>query len=111
MPGEAGVGEPDMLARLVLDVGNEQDLGVAGQQVFLDDVDLERAKAAAERDMPLVGQRLVAEDDDDVVVKGALDLGEGLAVRLPRQIVFDLGAAGGPALFDGRPHPSPSPSA
>ena len=51
MPGETGIGQPDMLAPLVPDVRDQQDLGVARKQVFLDDVDLELAKAAAEFDL------------------------------------------------------------
>jgi len=63
-----------MLARLVLDVRDQQDLGKTGQQVFLDNVDLELAEAAAERDVLLFGQALIGEAYDDVVVKDRLDL-------------------------------------
>ena len=80
MPGKAGIGEPDMLARLVLDIRDQQDLGIAGQQVFLDDVDLQLAKAAAESDVLFVGEALIAEEHDDVVVEQPLDLGEGPVV-------------------------------
>ena len=71
MPGEAGIGQADMLAGLVADIGNQQDLGKSGEQVLLDDMDFELSKARAELDMPLVRQLLVAKDDDDVVVKDA----------------------------------------
>ena len=51
MPGEAGVSQPDMLAVLVANVRDQQDLRIAGQQVFLNDVDLELAKPPAEFNM------------------------------------------------------------
>jgi hypothetical protein len=54
MPGEAGIGQPDVLALLVTNVRDQQDLGKAGQQVFLDDMNLQLAEPAAEFDMPLI---------------------------------------------------------
>jgi hypothetical protein len=54
MPSEAGIGEPDMLAAVVADVRDQQDLRKIRKHVFPDDVDLELAKSAAEFDMPLI---------------------------------------------------------
>jgi hypothetical protein len=54
MPGEAGIGKPDMLAAVVADVRDQQDIRETRKQVFLDDVNLKLAKSAAEFDMPLV---------------------------------------------------------
>jgi hypothetical protein len=50
VPELAGVTEADVLAVLD-DVGNDQDLRVAGQQELLEHVDLQHAKAAAEGDL------------------------------------------------------------
>jgi hypothetical protein len=38
MPGKPGIGEADMLACLIVRVGDQQNLGKPGQQIFLDDV-------------------------------------------------------------------------
>jgi len=54
MPGEAGIGQPDVLAALVTNVRDQQDLGKARVQVFLDDVNFQRAEPAAEFDVPLI---------------------------------------------------------
>src|SRR5438270_7851921 len=79
-----------MLARLVLDIRDQQDLGIAGQQVFLDDMDLQLAEAAAEMDVLLVGEALIAEEYDDVVVEQPLDLAEGAVIDRLRQVEDDL---------------------
>ena len=105
MPGEAGIGQPDMLAALVTDVRDQQDLGKAGEQVFLDDVNLQLAEPAAEFDMPPIRQVLPAKDDDDVVVKGALDFAEPRTVDVTREIEGDLRTARGTALDDRELHP------
>ena len=76
MPGEAGIGEADKLTRVVLYVGDPQDLGMTGQQVLLDDVNFELAKAAAELDVPFIAEALAAKEHDDVVVEDALQLAE-----------------------------------
>ena len=93
MPGEPGIGETDMLAVFVADIRDQQDLGMVRQQVFLDDMDFQLAKAPAERDLLFLGQMLVAEKDDDVVVEMPLQLGEGRIVDRPGQVEDDLGAA------------------
>ena len=54
MPSKAGIGQADMLAGLVADVRDQQDLGMTRQQVFLDDVNFELAEPAAEFDVPLI---------------------------------------------------------
>src|SRR5207237_1052350 len=65
--------------------------------VFLDDVDLELAEAAAKRDVLLVREMLIPEKHDDVVVKNALELGEGAVVDRPRQLEDDFRPQGGVA--------------
>ena len=86
-----------MLARVVLDVLDQEYLGICRQQVFFDDVDLELAEAAAKRDVLLVCEMLIPEKHDDVVVKNALELGEGAAVDRPRQVEDDFRPQGGVA--------------
>ena len=72
--------------------------GKAGEQVFLDDVNLKFAKHSAELDVPGVRQVLTAKDDDDVFVKGALDFAKGRIIDVLREIEGDLRSAGGAAL-------------
>src|SRR6266446_205247 len=67
---------------------------MARQQVFLDDMDFELAKALAEGDVLRLGEALVAEAHDDVVVERPLDLAENRLVDRRRQIELDLCAAG-----------------
>ena len=100
MPGEPGIGEADMLAIVVLDVRDQQDLGMVGQQVFLDDVDFEFAEAAAEPDLLLARQMLIGKANDNVVVEGTLDRGERVVIDRLRQVERDFGAAGGVGFAD-----------
>src|SRR5580693_1589030 len=65
---------------------------MTGQQVLLDDVNFELAKAAAELDVPFIAEALAAKEHDDVVVEDALQLAEGLVVDRPGQVEADLGA-------------------
>ncbi len=95
MPGEAGIREADMLVCLVADVGDQQDLGVIRQQVFLDDMDFQLAEAAAECDVRLVGQVLVAEYDDDIVVERVFDRLEGRARSISRERSKTISAPSG----------------
>jgi len=44
MPSEAGIGQPDMLAAVVADVRDQQNLGKTRKHVFPNDVNLEFAK-------------------------------------------------------------------
>lgn len=65
MPVLARVGEANVPAgRFVDDVGDHQDLRIAGLEVLRGDVDLERAEAAPEGDVLLRGEALVSERDD-----------------------------------------------
>ncbi len=89
-----------MLAVFVADIRDQQDLGMVRQQVFLDDMDFQLAEAPAERDLLFLGQMLVAEKDDDVVVEMPLQLGEGRIVDRPGQVEDDLGAARGAGFTD-----------
>ena len=104
MPGKARIGEADMLAVLIPDIGDQQDFGKTGQQIFLDDVDFELSEPGAEFDVPLVGQLLPAKHDDDIVVEGALDLAECRIVDVLREIEVDFRAAGRAAFLHRRPH-------
>src|SRR5262249_38410112 len=106
MPGKAGICQPDMLAPLVPDVRDQQDLGVAWKQVFLDDVDLEFAKPAAEFDLLLARQDLPAKNNNDVVVKSTLDFPKHLLVDILCEIVGDFGTASSTALRHGWLHSS-----
>jgi len=54
MPGKAGIGEPDMLAAVILDIRDQQDLRETRKQVFPDNMNFEFAKPTTEFDMPLV---------------------------------------------------------
>ena len=47
MPGKACIGETDVLAGFVADIGNQQDLRETRQQILPDDMDLELAEAPA----------------------------------------------------------------
>ena len=67
-------------------------------------MDFQLAKAAAERDLLFLGQMLVAEKHDDVVVEMPLQLGEGRIVDRPRQVEYDLGAARGAGFTDWHRH-------
>ena len=109
VPGEAGIRQADVFARAVADVRDQQYLGIARQQVFLDDVDLELAETAAEPDLLFFAQLLVAEEHDDVVVEVPLDLGKDRVVDRLRQIEDDLGAAGGIAWPDRDRHGRQAP--
>src|SRR5690242_1518636 len=106
VPGEARVGEADMLAGFVADIGNQQDLREPRKQVFLDDVDFELAETQAEIDMPLARQPLSAEDDHNVVVKDALDLAESRSIDVLSEIEGDLRAARRAAFPHRWPHQS-----
>ena len=93
-----------MLAVFVADIRDQQDLGMVRQEVFLDDMDFQLAEAPAERDLLFLGQMLVAEKDDDIVVEMPLQLGKGQIVDRPGQVEFDLGAARGAGFTDWNRH-------
>jgi hypothetical protein len=89
VPSEARIGEADMFAGFVADIGDQQDLRKTGEQVLLDDMDFELSEPRAEFDVPLVGKLLSAKDDDNIVVEDALDLAESRIVDVPREIEAD----------------------
>ena len=85
MPVAAGVVDADV-AIAVHDVGDDQYLGMLGMQILVEDMDLEIAEAAAERDLPGLVDALVAEQQHGVLVPGPLDGGEGRVVEIPREV-------------------------
>ncbi len=99
MPSKTRIGEADMLAGLVADIGNQQDFRKTGEQVLLDDVDFELSEPRAEFDVPLVCQLLAAKDDDNIVVKDALDFAECRVVDVLREIEADLRTTSRAAFF------------
>lgn len=89
----ARIAQPDGLATGVLDVGDDQDLGVIGQLEVLQHMDLQRAEAAAEIDVLARGDALVAEHQHVVRKVRAVDAVEVLRAEGPRQIeAHHLGA-------------------
>jgi hypothetical protein len=77
------------------DVGNDQDFRVIGQQELLEHVDLQHAEAAAEIDLLLRGDALVAEHHDMVIQMRAMNAREVLIVDRPGQVqADDLGTDG-----------------
>src|SRR5580704_2834515 len=94
MPSEARIGQADVLADFVTDIGNQQDFRKTGEQILLDDVDFELSEPRAEFDVPLVCQLLSAKDDNNIVVEDALDLAECRIVDVLREIEADFRAAG-----------------
>ncbi|MNC88535.1 hypothetical protein D3C83_43570 [compost metagenome] len=92
MPVVARVLDADRLA-VFDDVGEDVDFRMLGPHVFAQDVDFQRAEAAAEFDVPGVADALVAEEDDRALVEGLLDAREGLVVEILRKIdLLDFGA-------------------
>src|ERR1700751_3045242 len=94
MPKEARIGQADVLAGFVTDIGNQQDFRKTGEQVLLDDVNFELSEPRAEFDVPLVGKLLSAKDDNNIVVEDALDLAECRVVDVLRKIEADFRTAG-----------------
>ena len=69
------------------DVGQDDDLGVAGHApAFAEDVEFDLAEAAREGDLLGGRDRLATEEDDAVFVVGALDRGERGVVERPGEI-------------------------
>ncbi len=64
---------------VLLDVGDDQHLGVAGQLEFPEHMDLQRPEAAAEINLLARRDALVAEDQHMVVQVRAVDAAEVLA--------------------------------
>ncbi|GLH52601.1 hypothetical protein RS3R6_07820 [Pseudomonas atacamensis] len=94
MPELAGVSETDVLAVLD-DVGNDEDFRVIGQEELFEHVDLQHAETAAEIDLLLRGDLLIAKDHDVVIQVRAVNPREVLIIDRPAQVeANDLGADG-----------------
>lgn len=94
MPELAGVPQADGLA-VFDDVGNDENLGMPGQQELLEHMDLQHAKTTAESDVLFGCDALIAEHHDVIVQVGAVDAGEILVVDGSGQVqANDLGAYG-----------------
>src|ERR1700719_1868441 len=100
MPGEARIREGDVLAGLMADIGDQENLRKTEEQVFLDDVGFELSEPRAEFDVPLVGKPLSPKNNDNIVVEDALDLTEGRIVDVLREIEADFCTAGRTAFLD-----------
>jgi hypothetical protein len=88
----ARVGESDRLASIE-NVRDHQDFRVSGEQVLLEDMDLELTEPPAERDLLVGRQLLIAKDDDRMLVIRVAHALERRRVELTRQIdADDLGA-------------------
>jgi len=72
MPEMPGIAETNRLAAFQ-HVGDDQDLGVAGQLELTQHVDLQRTETAAEADLLLGRDALVAEYHDVMIEVGAMD--------------------------------------
>jgi hypothetical protein len=96
MPLLAGVLRGRRLAVLLRDVGDQQQLGIIGMAITRQVVvPVELAEAAAEGDVLLAGDLLVAEQKDAALEEGAMDLVElGVAERLGEVDALDFGAEG-----------------
>ncbi|MNC84710.1 hypothetical protein D3C83_02710 [compost metagenome] len=81
VPEAAGVLDPDRLAPLIENVGDDQDFGVALQPVFLAHVLLEHAEAAREGDLLFRRDLLVAEEDHFVVEESLCDPCELIVIK------------------------------
>lgn len=94
MPEVAGIAQADGLA-VLLDVRDDQHLGVARELEFLLHVDLQRPEAAAERDLLRGRDALVAEHEHMVVEVCAVDAREILVGQRAAQVQADhFGAEG-----------------
>src|SRR2546428_9199383 len=83
LAGAADAGRPTALG----DVGQDDDLGVAGHAPALaEDVEFDLAEAARERHLLRGRDRLPTEEDDAVFVVGAFDRGERGVVERPGEI-------------------------
>src|SRR5689334_10444694 len=100
MPEQARVLRADGLA-VLQDVRNHEQLGKPGAATVLADVDLELAEAAAERDVLLGRELLVAEVNDFVLVEELDDLAEHRVADFLRQVdAEDFDAQGGAGTLD-----------
>ncbi len=86
MPVVPRVAQANGLALAVLDVGDDQDLGVARELEVLEHMDLQRPEQAAEIDVLARRDALVAEHQYMVVEVGAVDARKVLAAQRARQV-------------------------
>jgi hypothetical protein len=109
MPLLAGVLGGRRLAVLLRDVGDQQQLGIVGMAVARQVVvPVELAEAAAEGDVLLARDLLVAEQKDAALQERAMDLIElGVAERLGEIDALDLGAEGVAQGAEGKRHGDP----
>ena len=85
VPVLAGVLQADGVA--VLDhIGDHQNFGMAGLEIHFGGMNLKLAQAAAEIDVLLIGQMLIAEYDDAAVVEQVFDPAKGGVVDGLREI-------------------------
>eukprot|EP00659_Diplonema_papillatum_P021701 gene21699-biopygen22005 len=92
VPELAGVSQADGLA-VFDDVGDDQDFRVVGQQELFEHMDLQHAETAAEGDLLLGGDTLVAEDHDVMVQMRAVNACEVLVADRAGQVqAYDFGA-------------------
>src|SRR5215471_3326169 len=96
MPLLAGVLGGRLLAVFLRDVGDQQQLGIVGMAVARQVVvPIELAETAAEGDVLLARDLLVAEQQDAALQEGAVDLVElGVAEGLGEVDALDLSAEG-----------------
>ena len=100
VPEHAGIVAADVLA-VFLDVGNDKNLRVFNMKLLGDFQFTQFAKARAEANLILVGQRLAAEVNHLVLVKRRTDLRKRRVVERPREIgADDFSAERGAAGFD-----------
>ena len=70
-----------------VEVGNVGDIGAQPHLCAgIVRIDLERSEEPAERQLLLVGHRLVRKDEDAVTIEGCVDLGKDLGHHRPGQI-------------------------
>jgi hypothetical protein len=94
VPSEAGIRQPDVVATLALDIGDQQDFGMVWQQILFKYVNFQFAETAAKFDMALVREFLSAKTDHNVIVEGLLDFLKGSIIQLRGKIDVDFCAAG-----------------
>jgi len=85
VPILAGIDRAFQLAAF-LDVGDDEDLGVSRQCEIADDMRLERAEVAAERDVLLGSDMRAAEKQYAVVRERPLDLLHGARRQRPTEV-------------------------